>query len=152
MTRPEVVDAAQGWRALFTLHSQIEDRLERALQSDHQLSLSEYSVLETLAARAPRHVRMQTLATAVVLSQSATTRLVTRLERRGLLTRNLCREDRRGINTEITATGRAALDTARPTHHRTLTEALDEAGRDSALAPLVAALRSIPDEPAHPQH
>ena len=148
MTRPEVAETAHGWRALFTLHSHIEDRLERALQLDHQLSLSEYSVLETLALRAPQYVRMQTLASAVALSQSATTRLVARLERRDLLIRRLCQEDRRGINTEITDAGQIALNGARPTHHRILTRALTEAGRDATLAPLVAAIRSTPSQPA----
>lgn len=45
---------------------------------------------------------MNQLANAVVLSQSATTRLVTRLEDRGLLARYLCADDRRGIYTEVT--------------------------------------------------
>lgn len=147
MTRPEVIDATPGWRALFTLHAHVEDRLEKSLQSEHRLSLSEYSVLEALAESAPRHIRMQTLAAAVTLSQSATTRLAARLERRHLLTRHLCQEDRRGINAGITKAGLTALGAARPTHRRILANALSEASRDTTLAPLVMAMRSLPHQP-----
>ncbi|MFD7097806.1 MarR family winged helix-turn-helix transcriptional regulator, partial [Streptomyces xanthophaeus] len=44
--------------------------------------------------------------------QSATTRLVTRLEDRGLLERYLCPTDRRGIYTNVTAAGLKLLDEA----------------------------------------
>lgn len=42
---------AQGWRTLAALHARIEDELERALQKQHGLSVSEYSVLDVLARR-----------------------------------------------------------------------------------------------------
>ena len=57
-------------------------------------------------------MRMQQLARAAALSPSATTRLVNRLEDRGLLTRILCRDDRRGIYTELTEAGRELLTQA----------------------------------------
>src|SRR6185437_3301081 len=89
------------------------------------------------------HLRMNQLANAVVLSQSATTRLVTRLEDRGLLSRYLCPTDRRGIYTEVTVAGRELLDAARPTHDATLSAALAEAEELPELAPLVGALGSL---------
>ena len=52
-------------------------------------------MLDVLGRQDDWHMRMQQLASAVVLSQSATTRLVTRLEERGLLARYLCDTDRR---------------------------------------------------------
>ncbi|NUO99422.1 MAG: MarR family transcriptional regulator, partial [Nonomuraea sp.] len=67
---------AQGWRTLAALHAKIEDRLEKALQKEHGLSVSEYTVLDVLGRQDGWHMRMQQLARAVVLSQSATTRLV----------------------------------------------------------------------------
>src|SRR5689334_18014119 len=96
---------AQGWRTLAALHGKIEERLEKELQKEHQLSVSEYTVLDVLARQDGWHMRMQQLARAVVLSQSATTRLVTRLENRGLLHRYLCADDRRGIYSEVTPAG-----------------------------------------------
>ncbi|MCP3800864.1 MarR family transcriptional regulator [Allokutzneria sp. A3M-2-11 16] len=134
---------AQGWRALAALHARIEDGLERALQQEHRLSVSEYSVLDVLARQDGWHMRMNQLSRAVVLSQSATTRLVSRLEDRGLLQRYLCADDRRGIYTEVTAEGHELLDAARPTHDRVLDEALTEAAKLPEQAPLVRALESL---------
>ncbi|MEV4891086.1 MarR family transcriptional regulator, partial [Nonomuraea sp. NPDC055795] len=76
----------------------------------------------------------------VVLSQSATTRLVTRLENRDLLRRYLCEDDRRGIYSEVTPAGRALLAEASPTHDAVLKEVLDEAARLPELAPLVSVI------------
>jgi DNA-binding MarR family transcriptional regulator len=148
MTRPEPA-LAQGWCALSALHDRIEAHIERALQAAHGLSVREYSVLDVLSQQHDGdggHFRMNELADAVVLSQSATTRLVNRLEDRGLLTRFLCPTDRRGIYTNVTDAGRALLDEARPTNDTALREALDHAERRSELAPLVAAVRTLQPE------
>jgi DNA-binding MarR family transcriptional regulator len=131
---------AQGWRTLAALHARIEDSLEKALRREHSLSVSEYGVLDVLARQDGWHMRMTQLANAVVLSQSATTRLVTRLEDRGLLQRYLCPTDRRGIYTEVTPAGHELLAAARPTHDTTVSAALDEAEQVPELAPLVQAL------------
>lgn len=141
---------AQSWCALSALHGRIEARIERALQTGHDLSAREYSVLDVLSDQHSGqggHLRMNQLSDAVVLSQSATTRLVTRLEDRGLLSRYLCVDDRRGIYTEVTEAGRALLDLARPTHDTALGEALDEAELRPELAPLAAALRAHTPQP-----
>ncbi|MGR6923817.1 MarR family winged helix-turn-helix transcriptional regulator [[Actinomadura] parvosata] len=131
---------AQGWRTLAALHAKIEDRLEKALQKEYELSVSEYTVLDVLARQDGWHMRMQQLARAVVLSQSATTRLVTRLENRGLLRRYLCEDDRRGIYSEVTPTGRELLERAQPTHDTVLKEVLAEAAEQPELAPLTTVL------------
>lgn len=136
----EDVRRAQGWCTLAALHNRIEDRLERALQASHELSVREYSVLLTLSSQQEHHLRMNQLADAVVLSQSATTRLVNRLEDRGLLRRYLCPTDRRGIYTEVTEAGFALLAAARPINDGELERALAEAEQNPEFAPLVRAL------------
>ncbi|MEU5430666.1 MarR family transcriptional regulator [Streptomyces olivoreticuli] len=129
----------QGWRTLMALHCALEIALEKALRQ-HGLSVVEYTVLETLGRQGGWHLRMQQISSAAALSHSATTRLINRLERRGLLARSVCTTDRRGVVTELTAAGRELLRIARPVHDSTLDAALDRAADDSALAPLVAAL------------
>jgi DNA-binding MarR family transcriptional regulator len=131
---------AQGWRTLAALHGLIEGELERSLQAASKLSVVEYTVLDALSRQDGWHMRMQQLARASALSASATTRLVNRLEDRALLTRILCAEDRRGIYTELTASGVALLEEARPIHDTTLERALAEAQEMPELAPLVDAL------------
>ncbi|MEU9128246.1 MarR family transcriptional regulator [Kitasatospora sp. NPDC048540] len=144
MSRPEPA-LAQGWCALSALHGRIETHVERALQAAHELSVREFSVLDVLSAQHDGeggHFRMHELSEAVVLSQSATTRLVSRLEERGLLTRYLCATDRRGIYTDLTPAGLALLELARPVNDTALREALDTAGQRPEFAPLVAAVRA----------
>ncbi|NGP07734.1 MarR family transcriptional regulator [Rhodococcus sp. 14C212] len=138
---------AQGWRTLAALHGALDTELERALQQQHQLSVVEYTVLDALSRQDGWHMRMAQLARAAALSSSATTRLVNRLEKRGLLTRILCEDDRRGIYTELTASGRELLDSARPTHDATLEAALGNACEIPELAPLVRALHELPPSP-----
>ncbi|MFJ2178637.1 MULTISPECIES: MarR family winged helix-turn-helix transcriptional regulator [unclassified Streptomyces] len=136
---------AQGWCALSLLHGRIETHIERALQTGHDLSVREYSLLDVLSRQHDGeggHLQMKQVAEAVVLSQSATTRLVTRLEDRGLLTRYLCPTDRRGIYTNVSEAGLRLLAEARPTNDTALREALDEAAKNPELAPLVRAVAS----------
>lgn len=135
---------AQGWRTLAALHARIEERLARALADEHDISVNEYTVLDVLNRQDEHHMRMQQLSAAAVLSQSATTRLVTRLEERGLLARYLCPTDRRGIYTEVTEQGRALLAAAGPTHDRALDDALSQAQALPELALLVDALGRLP--------
>jgi DNA-binding MarR family transcriptional regulator len=134
---------AQGWRTLAALHNFIESELERALSKEVQLSVVEYTVLDALSRQDGWHMRMQQLARASALSPSATTRLVNRLEERGLLTRVLCDDDRRGIYTELTAAGHHLLDTARPIHDDALERALAEAHDVPELASLISALPQL---------
>jgi DNA-binding MarR family transcriptional regulator len=135
---------ADGWYALSLLHDRIEAHIERALQTGHDLS--EYSLLVVLSRQHDGpggHLRMNQVAEAVVLSQSATTRLVSRLEDRGLLQRYLCPDDRRGIYTDVTPAGLELLDRARPTHDAALTSALQQAAANPELAPLVSAVEAL---------
>ena len=139
----------RGWRTLAALHGLIETELERALQGTVQLSVVEYTVLDALGRQDGWHMRMQQLAHATALSASATTRLVTRLEDRGLLTRILCADDRRGIYTELTVAGSELLEAARPIHDATLERALANAREIPELAPLVESLPELLAVPAH---
>ena len=135
---------AQGWRTLAALHGLLEEALEKALQAGFDLSVVEFTVLDTLDRQDGWHMRMQQLSRAAALSHSATTRLVTRLEKRGLLRRTLCDDDRRGIYSSLTEDGRALLAKARPVHDSTLSATLDGACAVPELAPLVEALHALP--------
>lgn len=135
---------AQRWCALQVVHGRIESTIEKALQASHELSVREFSLLEVLNRQHPGeggHLQMKHVADAVTLSQSATTRLVARLEARGLLTRYICATDRRGIYTDVTPAGAALLEAARPVNDRALAQALDDLADEPDLAALVAAVR-----------
>lgn len=115
-----LVDA---WRGLLAQHARAHGALERALK-EHDLGVSEFEVLERLAADVDHDRRMQELGEAVHLSQSALSRVVGRLENDGLATRGMCPEDRRGIYVCITDAGRERYEAARPDHRAALAETL----------------------------
>jgi DNA-binding MarR family transcriptional regulator len=114
----------EAWRGLLAAHARAHGALERALKA-HDLGVSEFEVLERLAGEDHHDQRrMQELGEAVHLSQSALSRVVGRLENDGLVTRHLCREDRRGVMVCITDEGRGRYEAARPAHRAALAEAL----------------------------
>ncbi|HEX4224727.1 MAG TPA: MarR family transcriptional regulator, partial [Pseudonocardiaceae bacterium] len=116
---------------------------ERALQKQHDLSVVEFAVLDALNRQDGFHMRVHQLARATALSPSATTRLINRLEGRKLISRYLCEDDRRGIYTELTPSGKTLLEQARPTHDDTLRAALDDAAETPELTPLISALYPV---------
>ncbi|MHB9849052.1 MarR family winged helix-turn-helix transcriptional regulator [Streptomyces krungchingensis] len=132
---------AHEWCTLALLHGRIEAQIERVLQARHGLSMREFCLLYMLSRqRVGGHMQIKQVADAVVLSASAASRLVTRLEDQGLLQRFLHPADRRGICTDITDAGHKLLDEARPTSDAVLREALGAAAQNPALAPLVKAI------------
>ena len=121
---------AESWHELMGRYNQLSCRLDRELGAQHDLTSSEFEVLQLLH-DAKEKVRMSFLGEQVHLSQSALSRLVSRLENDGLVCRNTCTDDRRAQWTEITPEGRARYKAARPTHRKILRE---EAGDCTQLA------------------
>jgi DNA-binding MarR family transcriptional regulator len=114
-----------SWRELLERHARVSGALERTLQDEHGLGVSEFEVLEQLARLEEDSCRMQKLADAVHLSQSALSRVIGRLESEGLVVRAICPHDRRGIDAHLTDAGRSRYEAARPTQRRVLAETLD---------------------------
>jgi DNA-binding MarR family transcriptional regulator len=112
----QLEESLQIWVAFLRLHKMIVAELDAELEVTHRLPLSEFDVLAQLS-RAPGHrLRMSELADAVLLSRSGLTRLIDRLERGGLVERQQCSSDRRGLHCHLTERGAALLDEARVTH------------------------------------
>src|SRR5918992_224149 len=78
------------WRSLLDRHARISCVLEKSLQSEHGLGLSEFEILDRLVDGAKGNYRMSDLASDIYLSQSALSRAVARLEDDGLVTRGMC--------------------------------------------------------------
>jgi DNA-binding MarR family transcriptional regulator len=101
---------------MLRAHASLTRELDAELTREHDLPLSSYEVLLFLADAENGRMRMSELADTVLLSRSGLTRLVDRLERQGLLKRERCESDARGLFAEITPKGRRLFDTARETH------------------------------------
>jgi DNA-binding MarR family transcriptional regulator len=105
-----------AWRGMLRAHAGLTRELDAELTREHDLPLSSYEVLLFLADAEDGRMRMSELADSVLLSRSGLTRLVDRLERQGLLKRERCESDARGLFAEITPEGRRVFDAARQTH------------------------------------
>lgn len=105
-----------AWRGFLEAHAALVGRLDAELEREHGLSLTAYEVLLHLAEAPERRLRMSELAGSLLLSQSGATRLVDRLERRGLVRRERCETDGRGLYAVLTGDGAALFVRARPTH------------------------------------
>jgi DNA-binding MarR family transcriptional regulator len=109
-----------AWRSLAARHAAVSAALEHELGERHGLGVSEFEVLERLAENEQHKFRVQELADAVHLSQSTLSRLIGRLEQHGLVQRNMCDADRRGIDVCLTETGRRRHAEAVATHRAIL--------------------------------
>ena len=109
-------DELAAWRGMLRTHAELTRALDAELAREHDLPLSSYEVLLFLADSESGRMRMSELADSVLLSRSGLTRLVDRLERQGLLRRERCESDARGLFAEITPEGRELFDAARVTH------------------------------------
>ena len=114
------LDASQqhAWRAYLVGTTLLMDRLDRDLRDKHDLSLPEYEILVRLSENDAGRVRMATLADSVSHSRSRVTHTVTRLQRAGLVVRDACLSDGRGVEAALTPRGRSILEQAAITHVR----------------------------------
>jgi DNA-binding MarR family transcriptional regulator len=104
------------WRAFLVGTTLLMDRLDRELREQHGLSLPEYEILVRLSEATGNRLRMAMLADSVSHSRSRVTHTVTRMETAGLVARDACLSDGRGVEAVLTEHGRRALDEAAPTH------------------------------------
>jgi DNA-binding MarR family transcriptional regulator len=115
-----VAPLVSAWRSLAARHASVSAALEHELGERHALGVSEFEVLERLAENEQHKFRVQELAESVHLSQSTLSRLIGRLEQHGLVQRNMCDVDRRGIDVCLTEAGRQRYAEALPTHRAVL--------------------------------
>lgn len=113
----------EEWHELLACYSAVFTTLECRLQERHGIGANEFEALERLAT-CDFKCRSADLTGAIHLSQSATSRLVARLEKEGLVERALCEVDRRGIFVTITEAGREKYLAAKRTHREVLNETL----------------------------
>jgi len=109
-------DQQRAWRAFLVGTTLLMDRLDRDLRDQHRLSLPEYEILVRLSEAEGNRVRMAQLADSVSHSRSRVTHTVSRMETAGLVVRDACVSDGRGVEAVLTDQGRAALEAAAPTH------------------------------------
>jgi len=134
------------WTAFLRAHARVVRELERELQAEQRMALTDYDVLVQLAAAEDRRLRMSELAERLLLSRSGVTRLVDRLVAQGLVGREVCDTDRRGQWAALTDAGLDRLRAAAPTHLRGVGEHFLDRMSPGDLASMQAILTQLDPE------
>jgi DNA-binding MarR family transcriptional regulator len=98
--------AAETWESLFRAQVAVMRRLQ-AGKAFRNVAINEYDVLFTLSRCPSGWLRLNELNDHVLLSQSSLSRLVERLEKRGLVDRMPAPDDGRGVLLKLTEEGAA---------------------------------------------
>ncbi|MFD6055722.1 MarR family winged helix-turn-helix transcriptional regulator [Agromyces sp. NPDC060279] len=105
---------ADAWAQLSLLASAVDSELDRWLGDAFRVSATELRALELLSRASDKELRVNELAQRIGLNASSVTRLVNRLEAKGLARRDLCADDGRGVYAVIDEAGERLLADARP--------------------------------------
>lgn len=154
------------WRAFVTSSVRLFEQLDRELKAEHALSHNDYAILANLADAPGQRLRMTELADRVLESKSRLSHHVNRLEHDGLVRRETCPSDRRGLFAVLSPAGEARLRDAAPAHVRsvrrhfidrldrpqlrTLADALDAVAEP--LSPAGGPAAEPAPEPSHKDH
>ncbi|MGN8247403.1 MarR family winged helix-turn-helix transcriptional regulator [Cellulomonas soli] len=114
----------QHWRAFRDGTARLMAVLAHELEQASGLSLHEYEVMVRLSEAPGRTLRMSEIAEGLAHSRSRLTHTVRRMEDAGLVSRQPCAEDARGVNCTLTETGWQALVAAAPAHVHSVREHL----------------------------
>ncbi|MFK4834123.1 MarR family winged helix-turn-helix transcriptional regulator [Microbacterium sp. ZW T2_14] len=98
-------DVVERWRSLQSTYLSTASALERALDEQCDLGLSEFEILDLVAEVRQEQCLMRDLVQRTPMTQSALSRIVDRLQKAGLVQRAECGFDRRSMVVEITGKG-----------------------------------------------
>jgi DNA-binding MarR family transcriptional regulator len=132
-----------AWRALLTVHAQLTERMDRALQDAGAIPLHWYDALLGLYEAPDRRLRLSELASVAQLSRSGLSRLVDRLEEAGLLRREAVGDDARGAFAVLTSDGVAALRRAWAIYGREIQRLFGQHVSASDAAVITSALQRV---------
>jgi DNA-binding MarR family transcriptional regulator len=104
------------WQSYLKLNEQLYACLEQGLVRDSGLSGSDYKVLVSLSAAPCGLLRARDLGTEIGWDRSRLSHHIARMEKRGLVAREECAEDGRGLMVRLTDVGRKAIEGAAPGH------------------------------------
>jgi DNA-binding MarR family transcriptional regulator len=109
-------DELDSWLSVVRLMTQLPWSIDQQLQRDSNLAMVEYQVLACLGRSPQRTMRMSALAVVTNASLSRLSRVVKRLEDRGLVRREPDATDGRFTNAILTDSGSRVLENAAPAH------------------------------------
>jgi DNA-binding MarR family transcriptional regulator len=117
--------------------------MNRQLQADNGVSLSDYHILVALSNAPNSRMRVTDLAAQIGWERSRVSHHLRRMCERGLTERQPSPDDGRAIDAWLTALGREAITGAAPGHIELVRRLFFDPLPDELVAPLTAALEHI---------
>ncbi|TXK13786.1 MarR family transcriptional regulator [Microbacterium hatanonis] len=124
---------SRAWRGLIAVTQLLPAALDARLQRDAQLTHFEFGVLTILHTMRGPAMRMTELAEATNATLPRLSNVCSRLEKRGLIERSPCADDRRATNVGLTTAGRRALIHSIPDHIATVRSVVVDALSEEQL-------------------
>ncbi|MDP9860843.1 MULTISPECIES: MarR family winged helix-turn-helix transcriptional regulator [Streptosporangium] len=118
MADPRWLDEREfrAWLGYRRMRLLLDAQIARDLSRESGLSDPDYDVLSALTSSEDRRWRLQALADRMLWSKSRLSRHISRMEERGLVTREDCATDARGAVIVLTESGQRAIEAAAPGH------------------------------------
>lgn len=149
MARPKLSDGdLRAWRAVLRAQAAAVRRINASLTDSGGLALESYDVLLELYHAPGRRLRLGELGERVVLTRSGISRLVSRLEREGLVEREAVDGDGRGVVAHLTREGVRRFRATWPLYARGIDEHFARHLRRGDAARVASALERVVDAAA----
>jgi DNA-binding MarR family transcriptional regulator len=118
MAETRWLDAREAhlWQSYRDSHRELLSALETRLIKNSGLSGADYALLHPLSIAPDGVLRTRDLGRSIGWERSRLSHQVSRMEKRGLVTREECESDARGSMIRLTEAGRAAIEAAAPDH------------------------------------
>ncbi|MCM3764913.1 MarR family winged helix-turn-helix transcriptional regulator [Neobacillus niacini] len=120
------------------IHERIKEEIAK-----NNLSITDFSVLEVLYHKGKQTI--QQIGNSILISSGSMTYVIDKLEKKGLLLRNSCLEDRRVIHITLTDAGTDLMNKLMPKHHELVDEIFSSLTSEEAGA-LVQLLEKVRNE------
>ncbi|MFF3399091.1 MarR family winged helix-turn-helix transcriptional regulator [Streptomyces sp. NPDC002659] len=130
------------WRTHLDVSRLLMHQLEKDLQP-FGLTNNDYEILVNLSESADRRMRMSDLAAATLQSKSRLSHQITRMENAGLVRRENCESDRRGLYAVLTEQGTQTMEKVAPHHVASVRKHFIDLLSPEALAELRASLSPV---------
>jgi DNA-binding MarR family transcriptional regulator len=134
---------SRAWLSLMAVAELLPTALDSQLKSDAGLSHFEFVVCSVLKQAAQNTMRVKDLAASTNSTLPRLSKVVSRIEKRGLVERLADETDGRAINVQLTQQGRKILVRAMPTHIDYVRSLVLDCLTEEQLEQLAAALEPL---------
>jgi DNA-binding MarR family transcriptional regulator len=131
------------WQSYLHVNQHLYTVLEDQLVREGGLSAADYKVLVPLSEAPGGLLRARELGAEIGWDRSRLSHHLSRMEKRGLVAREECEADARGLMVRLTKAGRKAIQAAAPSHAESVQRFFFDLISDSELDTLAAVLDRV---------